>query len=152
MGSLRWTHSWSMWLPRSLWQKTSVVTWIKDPWKVNIQIQGTIECVSFHGRRDFADMIGFSIIIEEIMWDNVWCAWSLSRVWLCSPMYWAHQTPLSLGILQERILEWVAMPSSSGFSQPRDRTQVSCIAGRFFTIWATREAQIVRVLLPPRSW
>ena len=32
------------------------------------------------------------------------------------------------------------MPSSRGFSQPRDRTQVSCILGRFFTIWATREA------------
>ena len=33
------------------------------------------------------------------------------------------------------------MPSSRGSSQPRDRTQVSHIAGRFFTIWATREAQ-----------
>ena len=36
--------------------------------------------------------------------------------------------------------EWVAFPFSSGFSQPRDGTQVSHIAGRFFTIWATREA------------
>ena len=36
------------------------------------------------------------------------------------------------GILQARILEWVAFPFSRGFSQPRDRTQVSCIAGRFF--------------------
>ena len=37
------------------------------------------------------------------------------------------------GILQARILEWVAMPSSRGSSQPRNRIQVSCIAGRFFT-------------------
>ena len=37
------------------------------------------------------------------------------------------------GILHVRILEWVAMPSSRGSSQPRDRTQVSLIAGRFFT-------------------
>jgi len=36
-------------------------------------------------------------------------------------------------ILQARILEWVAMPSSRGSSQPRDQTGVSCIAGRFFT-------------------
>ena len=36
------------------------------------------------------------------------------------------------GILQARILEWVAFPFSRGFSQPRDRTQVSCIAGRVF--------------------
>ena len=40
---------------------------------------------------------------------------------------------LSVGILQARMLEWVAMPSSRGFSQPRNRTRVSCIAGRFFT-------------------
>jgi len=37
------------------------------------------------------------------------------------------------GVLQARILEWVAMPSSRGSSQPRDRTCVSCIAGGFFT-------------------
>ena len=45
-----------------------------------------------------------------------------------------------LGILQARILEWVAMPSSRGSSQPRDRTQVPWIAGGFFAIWAPREA------------
>ena len=39
----------------------------------------------------------------------------------------------SMGILQARILEWVAMPSSRGSSQPRDQTQVSSIAGGFFT-------------------
>jgi len=39
-----------------------------------------------------------------------------------------------------RILEWVAMPSSRGSSQPRDQAQVSHSAGRFFTVWATREA------------
>ena len=46
------------------------------------------------------------------------------------------------GILQARILEWVAFPFSRGSSQPRDRTQVSRIAGRFFTSWATREAHL----------
>ena len=54
---------------------------------------------------------------------------------LCNSMgYTVH------GILQARILEWVAFPFSRGSSQPRDRTQVSRIAGRFFTSWATREA------------
>ena len=43
------------------------------------------------------------------------------------------------GILQARILEWVAFPFSRGSSQPRDQTQVSHIAGIFFTSWATRE-------------
>ena len=45
------------------------------------------------------------------------------------------------GILQARILEWTAFPFSRGSSQPRDWIQVSLIAGRFFTSWATREAQ-----------
>ena len=45
------------------------------------------------------------------------------------------------GTLQARILEWVTFPFSRGSSQPRDRTQVSRSAGRFFTSWATREAQ-----------
>ena len=45
------------------------------------------------------------------------------------------------GILQPRIVEWVAFPFSRGSSQPRDQSQVSRIAGRFVTIWATREAQ-----------
>ena len=38
------------------------------------------------------------------------------------------------GVLQARILEWVAFPFSRGSSQHRDQTQVSCIAGRFFTV------------------
>ena len=53
----------------------------------------------------------------------------------------AHQGLPSKGILQARTLEWLGMPSSKGSSQPKGWTQVSHIAGRFFTIWATREAQ-----------
>ena len=45
------------------------------------------------------------------------------------------------GILQARTLEWVAFPFSRDLSQPTDRIQVSHIAARFFTSWATREAQ-----------
>ena len=45
------------------------------------------------------------------------------------------------GILQARILEWGAIPFSRESSQPKDQTQVSHIAGGFFTVWATREAQ-----------
>ena len=46
------------------------------------------------------------------------------------------------GILQAKILEWVAFSFSRGSSQPRDRTQVFCTAGGFLTSWATREAQL----------
>ena len=57
---------------------------------------------------------------------------SLSHVWLFVTVH---------GVLQARILEWVAFPFSRGSSQLRDGTHVSCIPGRFFTSWATREAQ-----------
>ena len=46
------------------------------------------------------------------------------------------------GILQARILEWVAIPFSKGSSWPRYQTWASCITGRFFTVWVTREACI----------
>ena len=49
------------------------------------------------------------------------------------------------GILQARILEWLVIFFSRGSFQPRDWTQVSCIAGKFFTIWATKEAQLLAV-------
>ena len=47
------------------------------------------------------------------------------------------------GILQARILEWAAMPSSRGSSQSMDRTQVSCITGKLFTGWTSRETLFV---------
>ena len=76
-------------------------------------------------------------------WSNLAAAAWLSEVKvtqscpaLCDPLdYTVHE------ILQDRILEWVAFPFSKGSSQPRDRTQVSRIAGGFSTSWATREAQ-----------
>ena len=58
---------------------------------------------------------------------------------LCDPMDCSLPGFSDNGILQGRILQWVAIPFSRGSSWPRDRTWVSCIAGRFFTIWATRE-------------
>ena len=51
---------------------------------------------------------------------------------LCGPMDCNPPGSSVHGILQSRILEWVAIPFSRGSSQPRDQTRVSCIAGRFF--------------------
>ena len=66
---------------------------------------------------------------------------SLSRVWLfATPWTVDHWAPPVHGILQARILEWVAISFSSRSSWLRDRTLVSCIAGRCFNLWATRKA------------
>ena len=66
---------------------------------------------------------------------------------LCDPIYLSLAGSSVHGILQARILEWVAIPFSRGSSWHRDLTQVSLILCRFFTIWATKEAQAVDFIL-----
>ena len=60
----------------------------------------------------------------------------------CSP-----PDSLSMGILQARILEWVAMPSSRGFSQPRDQAQVSHITGGFCTKLSKQGSPMISIPL-----
>ena len=59
---------------------------------------------------------------------------------LCDRMDCSLPGSSVLGILQARMLEWVAISLSRVSIALRDWTMVSCIAGRFFTVWATREA------------
>ena len=58
----------------------------------------------------------------------------------CDPVDCSPPGSSVLGILQAGILEWIAIPVSRGSSQLRDRTQVSCIVGRFFTVWTTEKS------------
>ena len=75
---------------------------------------------------------------------------SISCVWLCDPMDCSLPGSCAHGIFQTRILKWVAIPFSRGSSWPRDRTQVSCIAGRCFAIWATiTTTKISCKIVPP---
>ena len=60
---------------------------------------------------------------------------------LCNPMAYSPPGSSIHGILQARILEWVAISFSRGSSQPRDWTHVSCIVGRRFNLWATKEGR-----------
>ena len=75
---------------------------------------------------------------------DMFCACLVSQLCLtlCNLMDCSPPGSSVHGILQATRLKWVAMPSSRGSSQPRDRTQVSHIAGGFFTSWATREALV----------
>ena len=67
---------------------------------------------------------------------------------LWDPMDCNQQGSSVYGIFQARVLEWVAISFSRGSSWPRNGTQVSCIAGRRFTVWATRKALIFLIRLP----
>ena len=70
------------------------------------------------------------------------CSVSLLCLTLCDPMDCSLPGSSVHGISQARILEWVAIPFPRGSSRSRDRTWVSCIAGGFFTNWATRETPL----------
>ena len=66
---------------------------------------------------------------------------------LCDPTNCSPPGSSVHGIIQAKILEWIAIPFSKGSYQPRDRAWVSCIAGRFFTIWATGKIHMPYSLL-----
>ena len=94
---------------------------LRCPWRLETDVPGSRtegrDCLGCHS----GCLVAQSCLIFGIPW-AVACQ---------APVHW---------ILQARILEWVAFPFSMGSSWPRDQTQVSCIASRFFTIWATWEA------------
>ena len=71
---------------------------------------------------------------------------------LCDPMDCSPPGSSVQGISQARKLEWVAISFSRGSYWPRDQTRVSHIAGRRFTIWATREALKEQKVLPKKIW
>ena len=70
---------------------------------------------------------------------NKWSEVSQSCLTLCGPIDCSLPCSSIHGIFQARVLEWIAISFSRGPSRPRDRTQVSCIVGRCFTIWTTRK-------------
>ena len=72
------------------------------------------------------------------MWVKVLVTQSCSTFW--NPMDCSPPGSSVHGVLQTRILEWVAIPFSRGSSRHKDGTHVSHVSGRFFTVWATREA------------
>ena len=84
---------------------------------------------------------------------NLCCAKSLqSCPTRCNPMNSNSPQGSSVhGFLQARILEWVPIPFSRGSSRPWDQTRVTCIAGGFFTICATRDALYKLTLSPNTS-
>ena len=89
-------------------------------------------------RHDWATELNWSEYLEK--WKSVLVTQSCPT--LCNPMDYSSPDSFVRGILQATILKWVAIPFFRGSFQSRNQTQISCIAGRFFTIWATREAPL----------
>ena len=78
------------------------------------------------------------ILLEHLIMNSCVRVFShFSQVEVCNPTVCSLPGSSVHGILQARTLESIAMPTSRGSSWPRDWTLISCITGRFFTIWAT---------------
>ena len=96
---------------------------------------------------NFSSM-GTSFLIYNVFYRHLHGSWKWKKVkvaqscpTLCNPMDYT-----ALGILQARILDWVAFPFSRGSSQSRDLIQVSRTAGRFFTSWVTWEGFVATLI------
>ena len=93
---------------------------------------------------DMFMMVHMTCVIYMLYIRCVWCICDDAcdiHVTLCNPMDYSLPGSSVHGILQARILEWLAIPFSRGSSQSRDWSQVFGIAGRFFIVWATWEAK-----------
>ena len=119
--------------------------WTRGSQWMEETILGLSSCCNSHTWWDTAHIsltlwVDTGLVVKKsfnyILWRILKVKVTQACLTLCDPMdYTVH------GILQARILEWVAVPFSKGSSQPRNRTGVSCIVGGFFTNWAMREAQ-----------
>ena len=103
-------------------------TWV---WLRELVIDREARCVAVHG------------VAKSWTWLSSWTEmnWTELCPTLWDPMGFSLTGSSVHGILQVRILEWVAILFSRGSSWPRDQTRVSCTAGRFLTVRATREAK-----------
>ena len=110
---------------------------------------------------DWSDLIWSEPSTRAMETYLVWSLWKVMKVkvlvaqsclTLWDPMDCSLPGSSVHRILQARILEWVAISFSRGSSWPRDQTQVSCIPGRPFTIWATREAIIFGKIKNGHAW
>ena len=162
-GSLGWCKENIIWIKKTLaWENSLAAEWLK------LSAFTAIACVQFlvgklrscklHGvaKKQQQHWDGIHVLhIQSFVCQFFWALVFLAVKWGCGCCCLVAQScptlcyttdcsppvaPLSMGILQARVLEWVSMPSSRESAQPRDRTQVSCIAGRFFTTEPPRKS------------
>ena len=107
-------------------------SWNRKRQGLDTPLSGHHSCPS--SSYDGADCLSGNIFTPTVLIPDVKVLVAQLCSILCNPMGCSPPGSSVHGILQARILEWVAIPSSRGSSQPRDQTQVSCTAGEFFTV------------------
>ena len=94
-------------------------------WKVSCQYYSAT-CVRKWNKRGlclYSLLIVSKSLLLLLLLNHFSCVWLFATLWTVT-----HQAPLSMGILQAKILEWVAVPSSMGSSRPRDQTCISYVS------------------------
>ena len=132
-------HSQCQVLGRVLGKQRSTETWIQLERRLANEPSPAMPTMSWTSTEYWWKYNALETLSRQVR-GALWVKVTQSCPTLCDPMdYTLH------GILQVRIVEWVAFPFSKGSSQPRDWTQVSRIAGRVFTSWTTREAPCIGI-------
>ena len=108
-----------------------MTTWIQR-WKCNFNDMSLIRILQF--------VCGYLVLIAACESES---EVAQSCPTLCNPMDCSLPCSSVHGIFQARVLEWVAISFSRGPSRPRDWTRVSRIVSKHFTVWATREVQVI---------
>ena len=114
---------------------------ISSEWALNTYLNAHTSS-SVYWSWGWAESLLLLVCLPDPLFGSVVCPLlkMVSRVWLCDPIDCSLPGSSVHGLLQARVLEWVAYPFSSWSLQPRKQNRISCIAGGFFTSWATREA------------
>ena len=143
-------------LPRS--EVVVLVVWIKATmnrhmhYPIHSTFLGYLPCAGGYNSQQQSTLPSWHLLLGITSMDYVYVCVLVAQscLTLCDPVDYSPPGSSVNGILQARILEWVAISYSRASFQLRDRTWVSCIAGRFFTVKPPREAPMDS--LSPKSW
>ena len=139
--SIRWPKYWSFSYSNSLSSEYPRLISFRIDWFDLLAVQGTLKSLlqQHNSKASVLQCSAFFLVQLSLL---VLVLVAQSCLTLCDPtdcMDCSLSGSSVHGILQARILEWVSISFSRGSSKARDRTWVSCIVSRFFTVWATRE-------------
>ena len=155
------TSKWSevIW-PRSLISVLPVASlWLFYLLEVKVKMKGSHQSHSFYGFRDtmhnwidkhfpltLSILIPYTHLPPTLPHSPSESEVAQSCLTLCEPMNCSLPGSSIHGVFQTRVPEWIAISFSRGSSRPRDRTRVSHIVGRHFTVWATREVPFTKLI------
>ena len=135
-----WEEARVEWFERIALKHVYYRMWNRSPVQVQCMRQGAQgQCTGMTLRDGMGREVGGGVQDGEHMYTHGWFMSMYGKKQYCKVISLQLNKLIKTNKQKKRILEWVAISSSTGSSQPRDWTQVSPISGRFFTIWATRE-------------